>query len=104
MRAGWAAGKHGSRRSLRLHTSAAAAWSWHTPARLLAAGWAAGVGSRGPCAIGLDLTLTCAAVVPRRRAYHALSWGSDAGELRRGLDLAKKVQQALISGEACGQP
>ncbi|EFN58772.1 hypothetical protein CHLNCDRAFT_50260 [Chlorella variabilis] len=31
------------------------------------------------------------------RAYHALSWGSDAGELRRGLDLAKKVQQALIS-------
>lgn len=34
-----------------------------------------------------------------RRAYHALSWGSDMGELRRGLDLAKKVQQALINGE-----
>jgi cell division control protein 45 len=31
------------------------------------------------------------------RAYHALSWGSDDGELRRGLELAKKVQQALIN-------
>ena len=34
-----------------------------------------------------------------RRAYHALSWGCDAGELRRGLDLAKKVQQAIVNGE-----
>lgn len=34
----------------------------------------------------------------RRRAYHALSWGGDADELRRGLELAKKVQQALING------
>ncbi len=35
----------------------------------------------------------------RRRAYHALSWGSDDDELRQGLELAKKVQQALINGE-----
>jgi hypothetical protein len=34
-----------------------------------------------------------------RRAYQALSWGPDSGELRRGLDLAKKVQQALVNGE-----
>lgn len=34
-----------------------------------------------------------------RRAYSALSWGSDCDELRRGLDLAKKVQQALVNGE-----
>lgn len=33
-----------------------------------------------------------------RRAYGALSWGSDCDELRRGLDLAKKVQQALVNG------
>lgn len=31
------------------------------------------------------------------RAYSALSWGSDCDELRRGLDLAKKVQQALVN-------
>ncbi|KAI3436794.1 hypothetical protein D9Q98_006205 [Chlorella vulgaris] len=30
-------------------------------------------------------------------AYYALSWGRDQGELRRGLELAKKVQQALIN-------
>lgn len=31
------------------------------------------------------------------RAYHALTWGDDKGELHRGLDLAKKVQRALIT-------
>lgn len=31
------------------------------------------------------------------RAYHALSWGDDSGELRRGLELAKKVQSALVN-------
>ncbi|PSC71473.1 cell division control 45-like protein [Micractinium conductrix] len=31
------------------------------------------------------------------RAYHALSWGSDGGELRAGLDMAKKVQRALVN-------
>lgn len=33
------------------------------------------------------------------QCYHALSWGSDGGELRRGLDLAKRVQKALIRYE-----
>lgn len=31
------------------------------------------------------------------RAYHALSWGQDQGELRKGLDLAKKIQRALVT-------
>ena len=31
------------------------------------------------------------------RCYAALSWGEDGGELRRGLELAKRVQRALIS-------
>ncbi|GAB4814948.1 hypothetical protein N2152v2_001994 [Parachlorella kessleri] len=30
------------------------------------------------------------------RAYLALSWGDDRGELHRGLDLAKRLQRALI--------
>lgn len=34
-----------------------------------------------------------------RSAYYALSWGNDRGQLRRGLDLAKKVQQAIVMGE-----
>ena len=46
--------------------------------------------------VSANAMLSC----PGRRAYHALSWGSDDGELRRGLELAKKVQQALINGEA----
>jgi hypothetical protein len=32
----------------------------------------------------------------RSRAYRALSWGDDQGELHRGLDLAKRLQKALI--------
>ena len=35
-------------------------------------------------------------VAPPRRAYYALSWGDDEGELRRGLELAKRVQRALV--------
>uniref|UniRef100_A0A1D2AER3 Cell division control protein 45-like protein n=1 Tax=Auxenochlorella protothecoides TaxID=3075 RepID=A0A1D2AER3_AUXPR len=31
------------------------------------------------------------------RCYHALSWAHDQGELRKGLELAKRVQKALIS-------
>jgi hypothetical protein len=38
----------------------------------------------------------------RRCAYYALSWGNDRGQLRRGLDLAKKVQQAIVNGERSG--
>ena len=49
-----------------------------------------------PDMVSANAMLSC----PHRRAYHALSWGSDDGELRRGLELAKKVQQALINGEA----
>lgn len=37
------------------------------------------------------------------QCYHALSWGSDGGELRRGLDLAKRVQKALIRYELRGR-
>ena len=46
-----------------------------------------------PCLTLLCNRCTC------RRAYHALSWGSDGGELRAGLDMAKKVQRALVNGE-----
>jgi cell division control protein 45 len=43
------------------------------------------------------LTARSAAPLPCRRCWNALSWRDDAGELRRGIELAKKVQCALVS-------
>lgn len=71
-----------------------------------AALWIERFGPQPACAPALQGLTHCLGPLPSppcqppcRRAYSALSWGSDCDELRRGLDLAKKVQQALVNGE-----